>query len=183
MQYNSLQEGTRMPRLKGSADLLEDRRRRALAFWDTGLSLNEVGRRIPWAPSSVLRWLRARRRGGPDALGVRFSPGRPLKLGASQRRRLVKVLLKGPQAHGYRTNLWTTARIAEVIRREFGVQYHRDHTNLWTTARIAEVIRREFGVQYHRDHVGRLMHRLRWSAQKPERRALERNEKAIEGWK
>ena len=104
-----------MPRLKGSADLLEDRRRRALALWDTGLSLNEVGRRIQCAPSSVLRWLRARRRGGPDALRVRFSPGRPLKLGASQRRRLVKVLLKGPQAHGYRTQLWTTARIAEVI--------------------------------------------------------------------
>src|SRR5207253_3949657 len=81
MQYNSLQEGTRMPRLKGSADLLEDRRRRALALWDTGLSLNEVGRRIPCAPSSVLRWLRARRRGGPDALRVRFSPGRPLKFG------------------------------------------------------------------------------------------------------
>src|SRR5947208_6338114 len=119
MQYNSLQEGTRMPRLKGSADLLEDRRRRALALWDTGLSLNEVGRRIQCAPSSVLRWLRARRRGGPDALRVRFSPGRPLKLGASQRRRLVKVLLKGPQAHGYRTQLWTTARIAEVIRRGY----------------------------------------------------------------
>ena len=52
-----------MPRLKGSADLLEDRRRRALALWDTGLSLNDVGRRIQCAPSSVLRWLRARRRG------------------------------------------------------------------------------------------------------------------------
>ena len=47
-----------MPRLKGSADLLEDRRRRALALWDTGLSLNEVGRRIGCAPSSVMRWLR-----------------------------------------------------------------------------------------------------------------------------
>jgi transposase len=71
---------------------------------------------------------------------------------------LVDLLLRGPLAQGYRTNLWTTARIAEVIRSEFGVQYHRDH-------------------------VGRLMHRLRWSPQKPERRALERNEQAIERWK
>ena len=92
-----------MPRLKGSADLLEDRRRRALALWDTGLSLNEVGRRIPCAPSSVLRWLRARRRGGAEALRVRFSPGRPLKLGATQRRRLLKLLVKGPQAPLIRT--------------------------------------------------------------------------------
>jgi len=105
-----------MPGLKGSADLLEDHRRRALALWDTGLSLNEVGRRIPCSSSSVLRWLRARRRGGPDALRVRFSPGRPLKLGESQRRRLLRLLLRGAPAHGYRTQLWTTARIAEVIR-------------------------------------------------------------------
>ena len=76
----------------------------------------------------------------------------------SQRRRLVRLLLKGPQAHGYRTQLWTTARIAELIRREFGVDYHRDH-------------------------VGRLMHSLYWSPQKPETRAVERNEEAIERWK
>jgi transposase len=91
-------------------------------------------------------------------LRVRFSPGRPLKLGKTQRRQLVKLLLKGPLAHGYRTNLWTTARIAELMRRTFGVRYHRDH-------------------------VGRLMHSLRWSPQKPERRALQRDEEKIARWK
>ena len=147
-----------MPRLKGSADLLEDRRRRALALWDTGLSLNEVGRRLHCAASSVMRWLRARRRGGPEPLRVRRSPGRPLKLGRGQRRRLLRLLLKGAPAHGYRTQLWTTARIAEIIRRQFGVRYHRDH-------------------------VGRLMHSLNWSPQKPETRAVERDEEAVERWK
>jgi transposase len=129
-----------------------------LALLDSGLSLNEVGRRIGCGASSVMRWRDARRRGGEKALQVRFSPGRPLKLDRSQRRRLVRMLLRGALAHGYRTNLWTTARIAEVIQREFGVQYHRDH-------------------------VGRLMHSLQWSPQQPERRALERDEKAIERWK
>src|SRR5579875_2022659 len=126
MQYNPFQEEIRMPRLKGSGDLLEDRRRRALALWDTGLSLNEVGRRIGCAPSSVMR--------------------------------LLRLLLKGAPAHGYRTQLWTTARIAEVIGREFGVHYHRDH-------------------------VGRLMHSLNWSPQKPETRAVERDDEAIQRWK
>jgi transposase len=60
---------------------------------------------------------------------------------------------------------------------------HGYRTNLWTTARIAELIDREFGIQYHRDHVGRLLHSLKWSPQKPERRALERNDEAIEHWK
>jgi transposase len=147
-----------MPRPRGSADLLEDRRRRALALLDSGLSLNEVGRRIGCGASSVMRWRDARRRGGQQALRVRFSPGRPPKLDLRQRKRLVRMLLCGAMAHGYRTNLWTTARIAELIQREFGVQYHRDH-------------------------VGRLLHSLQWSPQQPERRALERDEKAIERWK
>ena len=147
-----------MPRPKGSADLLEDRRRRALALLDSGLSLNEVGRRMGCNASSVMRWRDARRRGGAKALRVRFSPGRPWKLDAAERRRLIALLLEGPIAHGYRTNLWTTSRIAEVIRRKFGVRYHRAH-------------------------VGRLMHSLRWSPQKPERRALERDEKKVERWK
>ena len=147
-----------MPRLKGSADLLEDRRRRALALLDDGLSLNEVGRRIGCNPSSVMRWRDARRWGGAGALQVRFSPGRPAKLMASQRKRLVRLLLKGAMAAGYRTNLWTTARIAEMVEREFGVGYHPDH-------------------------IGRLMHSLGWTPQKPERRALERDEDEIERWK
>src|SRR5205823_14758528 len=74
-----------------------DLRRRALALWDTGLSLNEVGRRIRCAASSVLRWLRARRRRGADGLRVRFSPGRPPKLGPTQRRRLVKLLARSEE--------------------------------------------------------------------------------------
>ena len=147
-----------MPRPKGSADLLEDRRRRALALLDKGLSLNEVGRRIGCNASSVMRWRNAQRRGGAEAWKVRFSPGRPAKLRSAQRSRLLKLLLQGPLAHGYRTNLWTTARIAELIQREFAVRYHRDH-------------------------IGRLMHSLGWSHQKPQRRAIERDEEAIQRWK
>ena len=105
-----------------------------------------------------MRWRDARRRGGEKGLKVRYSPGRPLKLELRQRKRLVRLLLRGAQAYGYRTNLWTTARIAELIQREFGVQYHPDH-------------------------VGRLMHDLDWSPQKPERRALEQDEEAIARWK
>jgi transposase len=54
---------------------------------------------------------------------------------------------------------------------------------LWTTSRIAALIEKQFHVTYHRDHVGRLMHSLNWSHQKPERRAIERDERAIDRWK
>ncbi len=145
-------------RPKGSAELISDRRRRALKLLHEGRSLNEVARLLECAASSVMRWRNAWRRRREKALEVRFSPGRPPKLRAGQRRQLVRLLLKGALAHGYSTDLWTTARVAEVVRRRFGVRYHPDH-------------------------VGRLMHSLGWTHQKPERRALERNEEAIEDWK
>ncbi len=141
-------------RLRGSAELLEDRRRRALSLLDEGSSLNEVARRIGCAASSVMRWRDMRRGGGERALKVRSSPGRPHKLVAARCRLLLRILLQGATASGYPTQLWTTARIAEVIRKKFRVQYHRDH-------------------------VGRLMHRLGWSHQKPQKRALERDEVKI----
>jgi transposase len=82
---------------------------------------------MPRLKGSVVRWRDARRQGGIGALQVRFSPGRPLKLAAAERKRLGGLLLKGSMAQGYRTNLWTTARIAEMVEREFGVRYHPDH--------------------------------------------------------
>ena len=77
---------------------------------------------------------------------------------APQRAKVPTLLLRGATAWGFDTDLWTTRRIATVIRREFGVPLHRAH-------------------------VGRLLTRLGWSCQKPERRALERDEAAIARWK
>lgn len=145
-------------RPSGSAKVLEERRRRALRLLDKGLSLNEVARRVGCAASSVMRWRNVRKKGGVKALKVRFSPGRPPKLDAWEQRHLVKLLLQGAMAHDY-------------------------HTELWTAPRIVELIEEHFGVLHHPDHVGRLMHRLGWSYQKPQRRARERDEKAIARWK
>ncbi len=147
-----------MPRIPGSSAELENRRHRALALLDAGRSLGEVARMIGCAASSVMRWRNARRKGGAKALKVRLSSGRPPKLVVEQHRQVLRLLVEGAMANGYATELWTTARIAQVIKREFGVSYHRDH-------------------------VGRLLHRFGWSHQKPERRAVERDERVIARWK
>lgn len=144
-------------RPKGSAEVLADRRRRGLKLLDKGLSLNAVARRLGCRASSVMRWREQRTREGDGVYAVHASPGRPPRLTARQKKQLVGLLLKGALSQGYRTDLWTTARVAEVITRTFGVTYHRDH-------------------------VGRLLHGLDFSCQKPERRALERNEEEIERW-
>jgi transposase len=54
---------------------------------------------------------------------------------------------------------------------------------LWTLPRVAEVIARTFGVRYHPAHVWKILHGEGWSCQKPERRARERNEAAIQRWR
>jgi transposase len=41
----------------------------------------------------------------------------------------------------------------------------------------------EFGVSSHPRHVGRLLAVIRWSPQKPVRRARQRNEAAIAQWR
>jgi len=145
-------------RPKGSGELLADRRRRALELLDKGWSLNEVARRVGCFASSVMRWRDQREREGDGVYAVRTSPGRPPRLTVRQKEKLARLLLKGAMAQGYRTELWTTARVAEVIAGEFGVKYHPDH-------------------------VGRLLHGLEFSCQKPDRKALERDDEEIERWK
>ena len=84
-------------------------------------------------------------------------PGRPSRLSAVQKQQLVTLLGRGPLRAGYRTDLWTLPRVAAMIRQHFGVRYHPAH-------------------------VWKLLTGLGWSCQKPERRALERDEPAIARW-
>ncbi len=64
-----------------------------------------------------------------------------------------------------------------------GARSHGWPDELWTAKRVAEVIRRHFGVEFHTEHVRKILkERLVWTSQKPERRARERDEEEIERW-
>ncbi len=56
-------------------------------------------------------------------------------------------------------------------------------TKLWTLPRIAELIACKFGAEYDQSGVWRLLRRLGWSCQRPERRARERDQAAIVQWR
>ena len=159
MQYNGdIPEGGVSMRPQGSPRFLEERRRSVVTLLKRKLSLHEIARRIGCHASSVMRWRNALHSGGQDALKAKSAPGRPPRLTLKQKKRLVRYLTQGAMAHGYRTELWTTQRIADLIERRLGVRYHRNH-------------------------VGKLLHQIGWSHQKPERRAVERDEAAIAEWK
>jgi transposase len=136
----------------------ERRRRQAAALLDQGWSQTQVARHFGVTVAAVCQWARVYRRDGPVGLKAGVHTGRPPRLTARQCDQLARLLLSGPQKHGYANALWTLPRIAAVIRRHFGVTY--DPSGVW--------------------HV---LHRLGWSCQKPERRARERDEKAIAHWR
>jgi len=137
---------------------LERRRFRALRLLDKGHSEAEVARRVGVHRQSVNRWQQLATASGLESLRRAGRAGRKARLMAAQLGQLEKALQRGPEALGYETNLWTAARVADLIESEFGVTYHPSH-------------------------VWRLLGQLGWSCQRPASRAIERDEAAIRRWK
>jgi transposase len=123
-----------------------------------GWSQRQIAEAVGVSEGAVSQWMKRAREAGPEALRRRPPPGAPRRLSAEQLARLPALLHRGPAAYGFRGELWTRPRIAAVIRLEFGVSYHPRH-------------------------VGRLLDAIRWSPQKPARRARQRNEAAIAQWR
>lgn len=145
-------------RPKGSAAVLEARRLLAGQLLLNGSEVDEVAEVVGASEVSVRRWRRAVEKGGLEALKAKPHPGRKPRLSAKQKHRLIEILLAGPRKAGYPTELWTCRRVAEVIAKKFHVTYHPDH-------------------------VGKLLHHLGWTCQKPEQRAREADDAAMERWR
>ena len=148
----------------GGLDAAERARREqvrlaAAELIEAGASDREVGRRFRVSRMSANRWRRALAAGGRAALASKGAGGARCKLSAAQLRELQTVLEAGPAAWG------------------------QDEDQCWTLARIAEVARRRFGVEYTLAGMDVLLHRIGWSVQVPARRAAERDEARIAAWR
>jgi len=145
-------------RPSGTPEALEARRKIAARLFAQGKSLTEVAAAVGSSKSSAHRWEQAWKRGGVDALRPKRHPGPKPKLNPVQRRQLLAALKRGTRHWGYRLAGWTGPLVRDMIRRLFGVEYHAEY-------------------------VVKLLRPLGWSPQKPERRARERNERAIARWR
>jgi transposase len=138
----------------GTAEELQRRRLRAVELVNQGESPEDVARFLGCGRSSVYTWVKMARE-DLGKLAAKPHPGRTPRLGEADRKRLEDLLLQGAKAHGWRTDLWTAARVAELIERHFEVAFHPEH--------VRKLLKRKLG----------------WSSQKPQRRARERDEAAI----
>jgi len=141
----------------GSAKELEARRHRAVRLLEQGNSQAEVALRVGVTPFSVWRWWKAYREGGQAALRAKPPPGRPCKLTNAQRKDLRDRLLEGAPANGFATDLWTCRRVAQLIRRHYGVGYHVES-------------------------LPRFLRALGFSCQKPQKRAFEQDQEVLARW-
>jgi transposase len=144
-------------RPKGTPQELESRRLRAVQMLRQGIEPHVVAERLGVDRRSVRRWNRSYRRRGREGLKARPAAGRPPKLSPRQRGTLARWILKGAEAFGFPTALWTCRRVVQVIRERFGVSYHPDH-------------------------VGRLLRSCGLTPQRPQIVAKERNDQRIRAW-
>ena len=135
---------------------LEKRRRRGMGMLARGEVQAEVARACEVSRQTVSRWAEMV---SADPQAWRRRPlGRPGSMSAAERVKLRKMLLGGAIGQGFTTELWTLARIAQLIKREFGHEFSSVH-------------------------VWRIVRELGFSNQRPTGRALERDEAAILEWK
>jgi transposase len=137
--------------------LNEWRRLRAWALSQEGWSGRAIAAALGVTPGAVSQWLKRAREGGVQALAHRMPPGSAPRLSAEQRAQLPTLLAYGAEAYGFLGDVWTSKRVAAVIKQEFGVVYHRAH-------------------------VSRLLRQIGWSVQKPIQRATQRDEQVIAQW-
>lgn len=136
---------------------LEQRRFKAHKLFARNVHQAEVSRRLKVSRAAVHYWYTMWKKRGKDGLRHK-RPGPKSRLTEEKLAKVKQALLEGPLACGYNTNLWTLARVAEVIKKKVRVSYGTSQT--WY-----------------------LLRALGWSSQKPETKYRDRNESAIKRWK
>jgi transposase len=144
-------------RTKGTSAELESRRKLAVQRVAEGWKRKDVAAFLGVHPETVGEWVRAHRAGGDAALAAKPHPGRKPFLTPSQEKRVLGWLADPPTRHGFRTDLWTARRVAELIRTRLGVEFHPHYLREWLAKR-------------------------NYTPQKPARRAKQRNPEAIDRW-
>jgi transposase len=141
-----------------SPDVRQWRRMRAWELHQQGWTQRGIAGALGVTEAATSQWMAAARRGGPAALLARPAPGPMPRLTPAEKRLIPDFLWHGPEAYGFRGEVWTCARLARALREELGVRYSKSH-------------------------VSRLLRELGWTSQIPVTRAIQRDEEAIERWR
>lgn len=137
---------------------MAERRAEGVRLLETGeKSQVQIARELGVSEACVSVWNKKLEEQGPQSLEARKASGRPARLKTTDKAKLTEKLKRGALAAGFPTEQWTQARVKKVIEQEFGVSYHPNY-------------------------ISRLLDSMGWSVQKPDTRAIERDEEMILAW-
>ncbi len=125
---------------------------------EQGWKQKDIATALGVTEGAVSQWFKKAKTQGVETLRHQPPPGARPKLSPELRAQLPGLLQQGAEAFGFRGQVWTTTRVAQLIKQQFGVSYHPAHCS-------------------------RLLRNLKWSQQKPIQKATQRDEAAIEAWK
>ena len=150
--------GKRAKKLKAD-EQIRVRRYAVEQITEKGARVEDVAKALGYGRSTVFWWVQKYSQGGIGELETKLRSGRPPKLDKRQQAKLAKLII---------------GRDPRQLRFAFA---------LWTREMVAELVEREFGVVMSISAVGRMLHRLGLSPQRPLWRAYQANPEAIEAWK
>lgn len=136
----------------------EERRMQAWKLHEKGWKQKDIAEALGVSEGAVSQWFTKVKAQGVEALQHKSPPGATPKLTPAQMAQLPALLEQGAEAFGFRGQVWTTERVAQMIQQQLGVKYHPAHCS-------------------------RLLRNLKWSQQKPIEKATQRDEEAIRIWK
>jgi transposase len=146
-----------MKTIRGSAPELERRRRLAVTRLVEGWPQTQVAAFLGVHPRTVRDWW-ARHLTDPEhGLDAKPHPGRTPKLTAAQEDAVLAWFSRSATDFGFANELWTAARVAQLIQREFGIHFHPHYVSAWLAQR-------------------------RITPQKPAQQARERDPAKVERW-
>ena len=125
---------------------------------EKGWKQKDIAEALGVSEGAVSQWFKKAREQGVEGLQHKPPPGSQPKLSKEQMAQLPALLEQGAEAFGFRGQVWTTERVAQMIKQQFGVSYHPAHCS-------------------------RLLRNLKYSQQKPIEKATQRDEAAIQAWK
>lgn len=140
-----------------SHEVLEHYRFRAIELHNEGRKINDIAHFFGVHRGSVSRWVTTHKREGKKALRSRKAPGPSHKLSIKEMSILLSALEEDALQYGFETPLWTCKRVQQIIRKNHKKRLHTTNIMRW-------------------------LKKLNYTNQKPTRRAIERDDVAVQRW-
>ena len=145
-------DGRSIPR-----DALEHYRFKALDLREKKWKINNIAEAFGVRREAVSRWISKAKKYGKESLRKRKAKGKEPKLDKEDKKQIISWLRKSAMEFGFETPLWDCKRIQKMVKKELSKEIAI--SNLWKTLR-------------------------KWNLtpQKPEKVALEKNQRKVTEW-